>query len=145
MSTSYFRSFSIRPSAWSSRLRGKGPRRSRQKFRPGLLPLETRALLSTLTVTNDNDSGPGSLRAALAAAPSNATIIFAPGAYGTINLTSGTLQVGTSVNVQGPGAKNVTVNGGGQFTDFNVQAGVTATISGLTITGGQSQALAGLG
>ena len=34
-------------------------RKRRRRFAPGLLPLEARALLSTLTVTNDDDSGTG--------------------------------------------------------------------------------------
>jgi fibronectin-binding autotransporter adhesin len=132
MLTSNSRSFSSRPPVFSSNAGGKG----RRKFRPDLLALETRALLSTLTVTKDNDSGTGSLRAQLAAAHAGDTINFAASAYGTINLSSGPLQVATSVNIQGPGAKNVTVSGGGKSTVFDVQNGVTATISGLTVTGG---------
>jgi hypothetical protein len=101
-----------------------------------VLALEARALLSTLTVTNDNDSGTGSLRAQLAAAHAGDTVKFAPSAYGTIALTSGPLQVATSVTIQGPGAKKVTVSGGGQSDVFEVQGGVTATISGLTVADG---------
>ena len=115
MSISNSRPFSVRPPASSTIIGGKGRRRPRQTFRPDLLALETRALLSTLTVTNDNDSGTGSLRAQLAAAHAGDTINFAPSAYGTINLTSGPLQVATSVKIKGPGAKEVTVSGGGQF------------------------------
>ena len=63
MSNSNSRPSSVRPPASSTIIGGKGRRRPRQKFRPDLLALETRALLSTLTVTNDNDSGTGSLRA----------------------------------------------------------------------------------
>ena len=61
-----------------------------------------------------------------------------PSAYGTIDLTGGPLQVATSVNIKGPGAKKLTVSGGGQSTVFDVQNGVTATISGLTVTDGVS-------
>ena len=136
MSISDSRRFSVRPSVSSPTIAVKGRRRPRQKFRPDLLALETRALLSTLTVTNDNDSGTGSLRYELGAAHAGDSINFAPSAYGTINLTSGPLQVATSVNIKGPGANKVTVNGGGKSTVFDVQNGVTATISGLTVTGG---------
>ena len=45
-----------------------------------------------ITVTNTNDSGPGSLRAALAAA-NDFDIIDATGVSGTILLTSGELQI----------------------------------------------------
>ena len=44
---------------------------------------------ATQTVTNTNDSGAGSLRAAIAAAASGETIDFAPGVNGQITLTSG--------------------------------------------------------
>ena len=132
------RSFSLRPPVSSSIKGSKGRRRPRQRFKPDLLALETRALLSTLTVTNDGDSGAGSLRAELAAAHAGDTINFAPSTYGTINLTSGSLQVATSVNINGPGAKKVTVSGDDQSTVFEVQGGVTATISGLTVTDGLS-------
>lgn len=100
------------------------------------MPLENRALLSTLTVTNDNDSGTGSLRYELGLAQAGSTIDFAPSAYGTIALTSGPLSIGMSVNIQGPGASKVTVDGGGKSSDFLIAQGVEASISGLTITGG---------
>src|SRR5262245_9275761 len=145
MSTAKSRSFSVRPPVSSSVVGGKGRRRPRQTFRPDLLALETRALLSTLTVTNDNDHGTGSLRAQLAAALAGDTINFAPGAYGTINLTGGPLQVATSVDIKGPGSNNVTVSGDHQSTVFEVQGGVTAKITGLTITDGLSGPSAGLG
>ncbi len=117
-------------------IRGKGRARRRPRFVPGLLGLEARALLSTLFVTNDNDSGAGSLRYELGAASAGDTIKFSPRAYGTITLSSGPLQVGTSVDIQGPGANKVTVSGGGSSEVFDVEGGVTATISGLTVADG---------
>ncbi len=110
--------------------------RRRRRFAPNLLALEARALLSTLTVTNDNDSGTGSLRYELGAASAGDTIKFSPKAYGTITLTSGPLQVATNVDIKGPGSNKVTVSGDDKSTVFDVQSGVTATISGLTITDG---------
>ena len=115
---------------------GPARRRSRSRFVPGLLGLEARALLSTLFVTNDNDSGTGSLRYELGAASAGDTIKFAPKADGTITLTSGPLVVATSVDIQGPGADRVTVSGGGTSEVFDVEGGVTATISGLTVADG---------
>src|SRR5581483_5607544 len=47
-----------------------------------LLPTPGRAQ-TTVQVTTLADSGPGSLRAVLAAAPSGATVLFAPGLSGT--------------------------------------------------------------
>ena len=71
-------------------------------FRPGLEPLESRTVPSTL-VTNLNDSGPGSLRAAVAAADatSGAVIHFAPFLHGTIKLTTG--QLNLTSNMTSPG------------------------------------------
>ena len=82
---------------------------------PQVAALEARTLLSTITVTNDSDSGAGSLRAALGAKVAGETINFAPSAYGTITLSSGPLEVATSVTVQGPGPKKVTINGDNAF------------------------------
>ena len=62
-----FRSLMHHRSASYRRRRGAGSARTSCRFTPRLVPLEVRALLSTLTVTNDNDSGAGSLRDAIAA------------------------------------------------------------------------------
>jgi hypothetical protein len=110
--------------------------RRRQRFAPVLLALEARALLSALTVTNDADSGKGSLRYELSLARNGDTIVFSPKAYGTITLTSGPLEVATGVDIKGPGAKKVTVSGDDSSTVFEVDGGVTASISGMTITDG---------
>jgi len=55
-----------------------------------------------ITVTNTNDSGPGSLRQALADAHDGDTINFA--VTGAISLTSGELLITRSVTISGPGA-----------------------------------------
>jgi hypothetical protein len=60
---------------------------------------------ATITVTNTNDSGPGSLRHALANANNLDTINFA--VTGTIALTSGGLQVTKNVAISGPGSNPV--------------------------------------
>src|SRR5260370_22692073 len=67
------------------------------------------AQATTITVTSTNDSGPGSLRQALADANDGDTIEFA--VTGTIGLTSGELLVDTSITISGPGATNMDVNG----------------------------------
>ena len=85
----------------------------RASFRPQLEALENRWLLSTLTVLNNLDSGAGSLRAEIAVANSNDTIIFAPSLNGkTITLTSGELDLTKNLTIQGPGASQLTVSGG---------------------------------
>ena len=52
--------------------------------------LEPRLLLSAVMVTNTNDSGPGSLRAAVAGASAGDTIMVPAGDYG---LTSGEIEI----------------------------------------------------
>ena len=109
------------------------------RFRPLIDTLEARALLSGVeTVTNTTDSGPGSLRNAINNATSGEIINFARSAFGTITLSSGPLVVASSLTIDGPGSKNVTINGNKTFEDLLVDANVTATVSGLTITGGSA-------
>ena len=67
------------------------------------------AYADIITVTNTNDSGPGSLRQALADANDGDTIDFA--VTGTIGLTSGELLVNRSITISGPGANNLALNG----------------------------------
>jgi hypothetical protein len=88
-----------------------------------------------LFVTTLADSGPGSLREALAEADPGATILFK--VTGTIFLTSGELPVTTSVQILGPGSDKLIVDQ--QTTEsrvFEVSSNVVVTISDLTITGG---------
>ena len=63
-----------------------------------------------LTVTNLNDSGPGSLRAALAMANHGDAINFDSSLNGgTISLISGELLVDKDVSIAGPGPNQLTV------------------------------------
>ena len=87
-----------------------------------------------ILVTNINDSGPGSLRQALAIANDGDTI-DATGVSGAILLTSGELQITHNVTINGPGAGNLAVNGNATFVVFDNSA-TNATISGFTITNG---------
>ena len=87
-----------------------------------------------IAVRNTNDSGPGSLRDALAIADDGDTI-DATGVSGTILLTSGELQIIHNVTINGPGAANLAVNGNATSRVFENFAW-NVTISGLTITNG---------
>src|SRR6476620_8193116 len=69
--------------------------------------------ICTNTVQNTLDSGPGSLRDALANASDGDTITFCPAVTGTIGLTSGRLVVSNSVAILGPGADVLAINGNG--------------------------------
>ena len=98
---------------------------------------------ASLTVTNTNDSGPGSLRQAIADAQAGDTITFASGLHGqTISLTSGQLAISRDLTINGPGAGQLTISAGGLSRVFVVNAGVTATIAGLTVRDGS---FAGMG
>src|ERR1700751_3189215 len=90
---------------------------------------------NTITVTNTNDSGPGSLRNALAIANDGDTI-DATGVSGTILLTSGELQINHNVTINGPSAGNLAVNGNATFRGFENFAS-NVTISGFTVTNGR--------
>jgi len=90
-----------------------------------------------LVVTNTNDAGAGSLRQAILDAPSGATISFANSLKAqTITPTSGELAINQNLNIDGLGASEQAVSGGGSSSVFDVAGGANVTISGLTITGG---------
>jgi len=81
------------------------------------------------------------LRNALNAAADGDTIQFVQGVFGwpityTLDPANGTLIVSHSVMIQGSGVDTLAVSGGKAVTVFTVNRGVTATISGLTITDG---------
>jgi hypothetical protein len=95
----------------------------------------------TYTVLNTNDSGAGSLRQAIVDAtscPGKGIIVFAPSAYGTIKLTSGELLITGDLDVLGPGATNVTVDGNAASRVFEVGTNFDVTLAGLTIANGNS-------
>lgn len=90
-----------------------------------------------VSVTNTNDSGPGSLRTAIAVAKDGEAITFAPGLSGkTVTLTGGALTISSNIIISGPSSGTLTINGDGQGSVFSIQDGTTVTISNLTITGG---------
>jgi hypothetical protein len=96
--------------------------------------LEGRRLPST--VINLNDAGTGSLRDAIASTPSGGTVDFQTGLTGTIVLTTGELAISKNLTIAGPGADVITVSGNHASRVFNIGAGFTVRISGLTIADG---------
>ena len=97
-------------------------------------------------VTNLNDAGAGSLRAAVEQANADDgadRILFKSKLSGTISLTSGELLLdGGDIDVLGPGARKVTVDAPGDDRAFEFRGDYggappsDATLSSLTITGG---------
>jgi hypothetical protein len=105
---------------------------------------------ATFTVTNTNDSGPGSLRQAVLDANANAegvgrdTIEFTGLTYpATITLTGPSLAVTGKLEVIGPGAAQLTISGNNSVNGlFNVPNGTSLNelrLNGLTLANAQRQ------
>ena len=134
----------------SRRLTRTGASRNRLRTfnrRASFETLEGRALLSTFTVNSLGDAGSGSngsgdLRYCINQANADDranTIVFDSTLFSTpqtIVLSAGQLELadtGGTQTIIGPAA-GVTINGGGTASVFQVDKGVTASISGLTIS-----------
>ncbi len=125
------------PSSVSSR-----SNRLRRRRRATLERLEDRTLLSTYEVTSALDNGAsGTLRWAVQQANANpgSSIEFELGTKAkTITLLSGQLELESAVTIyDGPGEGSVTVSGNGTSRVFQIDSGVTAKLSDLTIMGGR--------
>jgi len=102
-------------------------------------PTPTPSPTPTTIVTNTNDSGPGSLRQALADATNGSTINFDPSLNGQrIMLTTDELVIDQNLTINGPGPNVLGVYRSSQasFRIFHVMPGFAVTIAGLTISGG---------
>src|SRR5262249_20315199 len=115
--------------------RARGRATPRLNFRPEVLWLEARCLLTT--VTNLDDAGPGSLRQAIADTPATGTVDFQEGLKGTITLTSAPLIIAKLLTITGPGASMITVSGDNARQVFIISTASTVAISGLTIAKGK--------
>jgi hypothetical protein len=121
-----------------------------RRFRPLLEELDKRLVLS-ITVMNTNDSGPGSLRAAIdmvnAGSVSDNTIILPAGHY-TIstsahteetNAPGGDFDITHDVIIQGAGAGSTIIDANQQDRVCDIQAGsVTAQFFDVTIENGST-------
>src|SRR5262245_38200834 len=94
------------------------------RVRPRLLAFESRIAPAVFTVLNANDSGAGSLRDALTlanATVANDIINFDPTFFSTprtIALATVLPTISQDLSIVGPGASNLTINGGNAFRDF---------------------------
>jgi hypothetical protein len=92
---------------------------------------------NTITVTNTNDSGPGSLRQAIADAAPGDTINFnLSDCPCVITLTSGELLIRKPLTINGPGAKTLSIDGNNNSRVFSIIQSGTVTLAGLTVTKG---------
>ncbi len=98
-------------------------------------------LEDVLVVTNNNDSGEGSLRQAMLDANEITgldTIVFAPNVRGSIVLASNLPHIAESVSLLGPGANLLAIDGNQQYPIFRCITGLSINLSikGLTIKNG---------
>lgn len=124
---------------------GQSGLRRRRRAPWGVETLESRTMLSTITVLSTADSGPGTLRAAIVEAnldQANDTITFAPSVTGTIELSSALPDLTTKMTIAGPGPTVLTVarNSASATPDFGIftvnSSAIGVAISDLTIAGG---------
>jgi|GEM_PF-3296064 len=119
-------------------------------FTSGLAVIENRA--ATFTVSNNANSGTGSLRQAVLNANTsgnaNDTIVFAANVRGKIVLTGFEIElnkpIGTNLTIIGPGADVLSVESNFAFRVLRAQSG-NIKISGLRISRGSGAASGGLG
>lgn len=95
------------------------------------------ATAANFDVIIPDDSGAGSLRAAIEAANASAgadTITFAPG-LGDIVITSAPLLITEGLTIDGPGSTELSIVRDGSFSLFRVHLDPTATDFDVTVTG----------
>jgi hypothetical protein len=91
----------------------------------------------TITVTSTNDSGPGSLRAAInIAAPGDAIIFSAAILPATITLTSGPIAINKTLTITGPGSNRLIISGSNNRIFIISGATTVVTITDLSIENG---------
>ena len=103
-------------------------------LRHAIESLEPRLFLSTYTVTTAADSGPGSLRDAIQNSAADTIHI---GVSGAITIQS-QLEITRNLSIAGPSSGSITISGRSQSRVLMVDAGVTAEIDGVTISGGRA-------
>ncbi|WP_207680130.1 hypothetical protein [Desulfonema magnum] len=94
---------------------------------------------ATITVTNGDDSGAGSLRQAIADAQSGDTIVFQDGVT-TVTLTSDQLVIDKNLTIDGGGGMTVKRSSGvsTQFRIFYVDSGMTIEMKNIVISDGKA-------
>ena len=100
-----------------------------------------------ITVTNINDSGPGSLREAIALVEAGETIEFAPGLAGEVIRLNGQLEINKDITivglVDGENNPNITISGNNASRVFDIQIddafnSPTVTLQNIIIADGST-------
>ncbi len=101
------------------------------------------AATAAITVSNTNDSGPGSLRQAIVDAGPGEGIVVPAGTY---TLTTGELAIAKSLTITGSGAAGTIIQAGNRSRVFHTSGGSASdiTIAGVTIRGGEARQTAGM-
>lgn len=96
------------------------------------------ACTTQITVTNNADSGPGSLRQAIVDLCDGGSITFAPNLSSPIVLAS-ELPIVKSLTIKGPGAQTLTISGNNVVRIFDIRpdSAFTVNLSGLTLANGK--------
>ena len=98
-----------------------------------------RGTLATVTVTNNNDSGPGSLRDAIASAAAGDTIQFASSlANQTITLLNGQLVINKNLTIDATGASNLTISGNNTSRVILTGESTNVTLKNLIVANGKA-------
>ena len=101
---------------------------------------------SDITVANTNDSGPGSLRQALADGCAGITIDFNASLSGQTILVTSQLEILKNFTIDGSDlTSKITISGGSTTRVFLVASGVTATLDSLIVTHGRVEGCCGAG
>ncbi len=103
------------------------------------------ACVTNPVVVNVLDSGAGTLRQAVIDSCAGSIITFSASMPPEVSLTTGQIVIGKNLTIQGPGANRLTVRNGASSRIFQVNTGVTAIISGLTVEDGTDGGISNAG
>jgi hypothetical protein len=133
--------FPVTADGWPSLpAKGEGPVKSRRRT-TRIEPLEPRLLMAVHTVLNNDDSGVGSLRQAIAEAANGDTIDLAS-LTGTVRLQSA-LSINKTLSLAGPGETNLTITATSGVRAIEVAPGATLNIADICIASARSGAVGG--
>lgn len=102
---------------------------------PAEFDVTLRRPLSTPVVTNNADTGSGSLRNAVTNACDEDIVTFSPSLGGSTITLSSAITISRNLTIKGDGTNRITISGNGTTRAFVVEAGRKASLSSLDIVG----------